>query len=101
MPATWVAAPSQPVHNGGYRAQPRARSDYAAWHETSASRMPSADSALNGIVLLGEGGRVQIAVLCSTLGFGAPGDAGRLVRREDGPVGLVGAGRVSEGCPVW
>jgi hypothetical protein len=29
-----------------------------------------ADSALNGMVLLGEGGRVQIAVLCSALGFG-------------------------------
>jgi hypothetical protein len=31
---------------------------------------PSADSALKGMVLLGEGGRVQIAVLCSTLGLG-------------------------------
>jgi hypothetical protein len=28
-----------------------------------------ADSALNGMVLLGEGGRVQIAVLCSALGL--------------------------------
>jgi hypothetical protein len=26
--------------------------------------------ALNGMVLLGEGGRVQIAVLCSALGLG-------------------------------
>jgi hypothetical protein len=29
-----------------------------------------AEPALNGMVLLGEGGRVQIAVLCSTLGLG-------------------------------
>jgi hypothetical protein len=35
-----------------------------------AALTPIADSALNGMVLLGEGGRVQIAVLCSTLGFG-------------------------------
>jgi hypothetical protein len=30
----------------------------------------NADTALNGMVLLGEGGRVQIAVLCSALGLG-------------------------------
>jgi hypothetical protein len=32
--------------------------------------MLNADSAPNGMVLLGEGGRVQIAVLCSTFGLG-------------------------------
>jgi len=34
------------------------------------SLLPNADSALNGMVLLGEGGRVQIAVLCGALGLG-------------------------------
>jgi hypothetical protein len=44
------------------------------------------------MVLLGEGGRVQIAVLCSTLGFGVPGDQAGLSGAEDGPVGLAAAG---------
>jgi len=42
--------------------------DHAVRERSNDPEVPIADSALNGIVLLGEGGRVQIAVLCSTLG---------------------------------
>jgi hypothetical protein len=53
----------------------------------SKRRSGSPDSALNGIVLLGEGGRAQIAVLCSTLGVGCGAMQAGLSGAEDGPVG--------------
>jgi hypothetical protein len=64
------------------------RSDLPAY----GSSAPNADSALNGIVLLGEGGRVQIAVLCSALGVGCLALRTGLSGTEDGPVGLAGCG---------
>src|SRR5215472_19385240 len=47
------------------------------------------------MVLLGEGGRVQIAVLCSTLGLGI-GRCGLAYRASGRPAGLAGAGRAGD-----
>ena len=47
------------------------------------------DPTSNGIVLVGEGGRVQIAVLCSTLGVGCRAMRASLSGTEYAPAGWV------------